>query len=176
MRRAIVSAASLGALSAALAGCGSLSSAFGPGGGFLSSEPPSVTVQLDSRPPGAQATTSVGPACRTPCTIQVPTVQGFSVTFTLDRYAPMTVPVEVVTEGTAEFDEGGDPKRIMGEPRPSPNPVFAALEPSRPAKGKASPKRQPAAAPPPQAAKRAVAPPADSGFPPPPGGSAFPSR
>jgi len=61
---------------ASLAGCSSFSlDSFKPA-------PPMVKVALESTPPGADATTSLGPACKTPCAIDVPAPDaGFSVTF-----------------------------------------------------------------------------------------------
>ena len=41
-----------------------------------------VQVQLESTPPGADATTSLGPGCKTPCSVSVPAPDaGFTVTF-----------------------------------------------------------------------------------------------
>jgi hypothetical protein len=70
MRRVItiaVAAASLG-------GCSSFSlDSFKP-------TPPSIQVQLESTPPGADAKTSLGPSCKTPCSVSVPAPDaGFSV-------------------------------------------------------------------------------------------------
>src|SRR5882757_10221598 len=74
-----------------LAGCSSFSlDSFKP-------TPPSVQVQLESTPPGADATTSLGPACKTPCSVNVPAPDaGFAVTFALPRFQPVTVPVQVI--------------------------------------------------------------------------------
>ena len=48
-----------------LAGCSSLSlDAF-------KATPPTVQVQLESVPPGADAQTSLGPGCKTPCSVDV---------------------------------------------------------------------------------------------------------
>ena len=62
MRRVIVIAVA----GASLAGCSSFSwDAFKPA-------PPTVQVQLESVPPGADARTSLGPGCKTPCSVAVP--------------------------------------------------------------------------------------------------------
>ena len=64
---------------ASLAGCSSLSF------DSFKSAPPMVKVALESVPPGADATTSLGPACKTPCSIDVPAPDaGFSVTVAFD--------------------------------------------------------------------------------------------
>ena len=87
MRRVIVIAAA----GASLAGCSSFSlDSFTPA-------PPTVQVQLDSIPSGADAKTSAGPGCKTPCSIAVPAASGdFTVTYTLNRFQPVTVPVQVI--------------------------------------------------------------------------------
>ena len=73
-----------------LAGCSSFSTdSFKP-------TPPTVQVQLDSIPPGADAKTSLGPGCKTPCSVAVPAVDsGFAVTYTLNKFLPVTIPVQV---------------------------------------------------------------------------------
>jgi hypothetical protein len=88
------------------------------------SSPTPVTVQFDSTPPGADVVTSVGPGCKTPCSIPVATETGFSATFNLAKYQPVTVPVSVtrvpgdlVTAASTVVD---------------PNPVVAELQPLAP--------------------------------------------
>ena len=118
------------AVAGALGGCSSFSmDAFKP-------TPATVEVQLDSVPPGADAVTSVGPGCKTPCMVAVAAPDsGFSVTYTLNKFQPATVPVQVV--------------RVPGDfSSPAvttldPNPVIAELKP---------------AGPPPKAARKAVTP------------------
>jgi hypothetical protein len=84
MRRAIAIAVA----GTSLAGCSSLSF------DSFKSAPPLVKVALESTPTGADATTSLGPACKTPCSIDVPAPDaGFSVTFAMPRFQPVTVPV-----------------------------------------------------------------------------------
>ena len=115
MRRVIVIAVA----GASLAGCSSFSlDAF-------KSTPPTVQVQLDSVPPGADAQTSLGPACKTPCSVAVVAPEsGFSVTYTLGKSQPVTVPVQVI-HNPGDFST---PASTMIDP----NPVVAELQPAGP--------------------------------------------
>src|SRR6266850_3088050 len=115
MRRVIViAAAGIG-----LAGCSSFSwDAF-------KATPPTVQVQLESTPPGADATTSLGPACKTPCSVAVSAPDsGFSVTYTLNRFQPVTIPVQV---NRIPGDFSSPPSTTI-----DPNPVVAELQPAGP--------------------------------------------
>jgi hypothetical protein len=102
-----------------LAGCSSFSlDSFKP-------TPPLVQVQLESAPPGADATTSLGPGCKTPCSVSVPAPDaGFAVTFALPRFQPVTVPVQVI-RNPGDFTS---PATTTIEP----SPVFAELKPAGP--------------------------------------------
>ncbi|SDP29505.1 hypothetical protein [Afipia sp. GAS231] len=115
MRRAIAIAVT----GISLAGCSSFSlDSFKP-------TPPPVQVQIDSVPPGADATTSLGPGCKTPCTVTVPAPDaGFAVTFALPRFQPVTVPVQVI-RNPGDF---ANPATTVIEP----SPVFAELKPAGP--------------------------------------------
>ena len=128
MRGAIVIAVA----GVSLAGCSSFSV------DALKPTPPTLQVQLDSVPPGADARTSLGPGCKTPCSVAVPAPDsGFSVTYTLNKFQPATIPVQVIripgdfsTPASTTFD---------------PNPVVAELQPAGPppkAAPKAVPKRK----------------------------------
>ena len=111
LRVIVIAVAGLG-----LAGCSSFSlDAF-------KSTPPPLQVQLDSTPQGAEARTSLGAGCKTPCSVSVtaPDSGGFSVSYTLNKYQPATVQVNVIktpgdltTAATATTD---------------PNPVVAELQ------------------------------------------------
>lgn len=160
MRKIIVVAAGLG-----LAGCSSFSM---PGMDSFKSAPPAVTVQLESLPVGAEAKTSLGQSCKTPCSLSVPAADGFSVTFSAPKYQSETVPVLVARQ---QADSSGNPDYAQGQSVATvvdPNPVYAELKPGGPPKGgKAAPKAAPKA---PKAKKPKPAPAADdeSPFPPPP--------
>jgi hypothetical protein len=104
---------------ASLAGCSSFSL------DSLKSAPPLVKVALESAPPGADATTSLGPACKTPCSVDVPAPDaGFSVTFASPKFQPITVPVQVIRN---PGDYASPPTTII-----EPSPVFAELQPAAP--------------------------------------------
>ena len=104
--------------------------------------PPTITIQLESVPPGADAVTSIGPGCKTPCSVAVPAANTFTVSYTLAKYQPATIPVPI-----------------------DPNPVVAELQPAVPPRrqvrrGPAKKKKQRAAP-----AAAAAAPAAASPFP-----------
>jgi hypothetical protein len=142
MRRAIAMAFT----GISLAGCSSFSlDSFKP-------TPPLVQVQLESAPPGADATTSLGPGCKTPCSVSVPAPDaGFAVTFALPKFLPVTVPVQVI-RNPGDFT---DPATTIIEP----SPVFAELKPAGP-----QPKVRKPMRPKPKKPKAAAAP-ADAGSP-----------
>ncbi len=163
MRRVIAIAAA----GLSLAGCSSFSM-----GDYFRSAPPTAQLQLDSQPQGADARTSLGPGCKTPCSVTVPVPDtGFSVTYTLNRFQPATVPVTVVRNPGdfitpasfnidpnpvfAQLQPAGPPpkpprKKVMRPKRPKP-PNGAAAAP--PAADTAFPAPSPAAPPPPQPAR-----------------------
>jgi hypothetical protein len=94
---------------------------------YFKSAPTSVQLQLESTPPGAEAKTSIGPSCKTPCSITLTAPEGgFTVNYTLNKFQPATVPVQVtrtpgdlLTAATTKID---------------PNPVLAELQPVTPPK------------------------------------------
>src|SRR3954462_7432060 len=143
MRRVIVSAiAGLG-----LAGCSSFSTDSLSSFSFKPT-PPIVSVQIDSIPSGADAKTSLGPGCRTPCSVLVP-AENFTVTYALNRYQPLTVPVQVINipgDFSTPASTSIDPNPVVGELQPAGPPPKAARRPMRPKK----PKPNPPPAPPPK--------------------------
>jgi hypothetical protein len=155
MRRVIAIAVA----GASLGGCSSMPS-FSSMGDYFKSTPPAIQVQLESQPPGADAKTSLGPGCKTPCSVSVPAPDtGFSVTYILPKFEPATVQVNVIRnpDGPAMTD---------------PNPVFAELRPAGP------PPRAHRAMKPKAVKKKpkATAAPAESPFPDPNAPAAAPSR
>ena len=98
MRRVIVILAS----GLALAGCAS--------GGTTPDwwpkvEPTPVSIQFESVPAGAEAKTSTGQSCQTPCALAMPPDQDFSVTFALAGRQPQTVPVQLTKPEDDPFAE-----------------------------------------------------------------------
>jgi hypothetical protein len=119
MRRVIAIAVA----GASLGGCSSFSAA--SISDYFKSTPPTIQVQLESNPPGADAKTSLGPGCKTPCSVSVAAPDtGFSVSYTLNKYQPANVPVQVI-------HNPGD-VTSSGTTVTDPNPVFAELQPAGP--------------------------------------------
>jgi hypothetical protein len=139
MRRFLVIAVA----GAGLAGCSSFSM------DAFKSAPPTVQVQLDSVPPGADAKTSPGPGCTTPCSVAVAAAaSGFSVTFTKDKFQPVTIPVQVVNipgDFSTPASTSIDPNPVVAELKPAGPPPKAVRKPMRPKKPK--PPKAAAAAP-----------------------------
>src|SRR5580692_12896936 len=118
-----------------LAGCSSFST------DYFKSTPPTMQVQIESNPPGADARTSLGQSCKTPCsvTLPVPDSAGFTVSYAMAKFQPANVPVQVVkvpgdlfTSGTAKTD----PNPVVAELQPAGPPPKAARKMMRPKKPK----------------------------------------
>ena len=143
------------------------------------SAPAATTVQFESEPAGAEAKTSTGQTCRTPCSIAVASSE-FTATFTHPGYQSQTVPVRVVASNEPIDPNTGE----AASPRLVPNPVYVELQPAPPpaaarkpvnkrprATSAAAPAAQPAAARPASATPApppAPAPAPASAWPPPP--------
>jgi hypothetical protein len=157
MRRVIVIAVA----GASLAGCSSFSmDAFKP-------TPPTMQVQIDSAPQGADAVTSLGPGCKTPCSVAVPAPDaGFSVSYTMNRFQPVTVPVQVIRipgDFTTPGSTTTDPNPVFAELRPAgppPKPARKMKKPKRPKPPKAAAAPAAAGSPFPDSAQPAPPPPA----------------
>lgn len=117
MRRVIAIAFAATSLAASLGGCSSWD--------LLKPAPTMVDIRLESNPPGADAKTSLGPGCKTPCSVAVPAPDtSFTVDFSMDKFLPQTVPVQVV-RNTGAFNTA--PPIVF-----DPNPVVAELQPAPP--------------------------------------------
>jgi len=83
---------------------------------FLKSAPQSEALAIESEPPGAEAKTSLGQICRTPCQLAVQPGSEFSVTFALSGYQTQTVSVRPEADGAG------------ATPQLAPNPVHVSLQ------------------------------------------------
>lgn len=94
-----------------------------------------ASIQLESLPAGAEARASSGETCKTPCSLSVVAAENFSVTFSLPKYQPETVPVQLLR------DPSGPGVTV------DPNPVYAELQPALPGKkgARGAPKAAPKA-------------------------------
>src|SRR5690242_3217415 len=123
---ALAGASLLGATS--LGGCSSMS------WDVFKSTPPTVQVRLESNPPGADATTSLGQGCKTPCSVSAPAPDApFTVAFALRKHQPTSVPVNAI-RNPGHFTP---PASVTTDP----NPVFAELQPAAPPKPVRKPHR-----------------------------------
>ena len=113
---------------------------------FLKSAPQSETLAIESEPPGAEAKTSLGQSCRTPCQLAVQPGSEFSVMLALSGYQPQTVSVRPEAEGASV------------PPRLAPNPVQVTLQAVTPPKKPVAKKKKPVVA----AARPAASPPVAS--------------
>jgi hypothetical protein len=127
---------------------------------FFRSTPPTEVLRIESEPPGADARSTQGQSCRTPCELTVPTGDELAVSFALNGYQPQTVQVR------PDLASGG---ATSATGRLQPNPVYAELQPTRPPPAKKSPakKKQTAkkTATPPDNQTQARTPDADSAYP-----------
>jgi hypothetical protein len=87
---------------------------------MFKSGPVTEVLRIESEPPGADARTSQGQTCRTPCELSVPTSSELAVTVAMNGYQSQTLPVRV---------EGGG-----GDSRLQPNPLYVELQPAAPVK------------------------------------------
>jgi hypothetical protein len=146
-------------------------------GDLMKTATPTVPLQFESEPPGAEVRTSGGQTCRTPCALAVPAAD-FQATYNLNGYQPQTIPVKLMPpddmRGSEEFT-------AITTPRFDPSPVVAELVKAapkkRPAKKARVAKKQqaPAATEPVEPGDGGFAPPAPStsGFNPPPASGGF---
>jgi hypothetical protein len=153
----------------AIAACGFALAACSSSGEALKTATPTIPLQFESEPAGAEVKTSGGQTCKTPCALAVPAAD-FMATFALTGFQPQTVNVKMVPPE----DPRGDTEFGPTQPRFDPNPVYAELvkapPPRRPAR-KPRPAPRPAAepearAPAPAPAQPASPPPAPSPWPP----------
>ena len=101
-------------------------------------EPKPTTTELliQSNPPGAEARTSLGASCRTPCTLPIISGSDFTVSYALNGYQPQTLTVH------SSLPKGGFAGFSASAPVIDPNPIVATLDPAAPP-AKTPPKQHP---------------------------------
>src|SRR5476649_569096 len=108
----------------------------------LKPAPAMDTVRFESEPPGAEAKTSTGQTCRTPCALALPTGAPMAVTFTLNGFQPETENIEPVSSGIGTPELRTNPVQVELTPAPpQPKPV------KKPATAKKKAAAKPAAKP-----------------------------
>src|SRR5947209_10085322 len=75
-----------------------------------------VSLTIESDPPGADAKTSLGASCRTPCMIPVPSDQSFTVSFSLNGYLPQSIQVGPRSAEVGAYDVAGAPSETYATP------------------------------------------------------------
>ena len=123
--------------SLALAACSSSSSPDWLNLGSVKPSPMMDTVRFESEPPGAEAKTSNGQSCRTPCALALPVNSPITVTFTLNGYLPESEKIEPISASLDSDFAAGSATSLR------PNPVMVELSPAPPLAQK--PTKKPAA-------------------------------
>jgi len=98
---------------------------------FFRSAPPTETLRIESEPPGADARTSQGQNCRTPCELAVQPAE-LTVTVALTGYQTQTI--VVAPEGATSQQFGPNNPPPPGA-KLAPNPVYAELQVAPPPLG-----------------------------------------
>ncbi|MGD9924136.1 MAG: PEGA domain-containing protein [Pseudorhodoplanes sp.] len=146
----------------AIVACGIALSACSSSGDLMRTATPTVPLQFESDPPGAEVKTSGGQTCRTPCALAVPAAD-FQVTYSLNGFQPQTIPVKLMPP--EDMRGSGETGLTASQPRFTPSPVVAELVKAAPRRAPAKKPRvarQPppaAAEPPPQRAEQQQPPP-----------------
>jgi hypothetical protein len=86
---------------------------------MFKSGPPTEVLRIESEPPGADARTTQGQTCRTPCELTLTTENELAITVQMAGYQPQTLPIHA------------DGK---GDSRLQPNPLYVELQPAAPVK------------------------------------------
>lgn len=125
-----------------IAACGFALTACTSSGDLLKTATPTVPLQFESEPAGAEVKTPDGQTCKTPCALAVPAAD-FTATFTLAGHQTQEVPVRLVPPEDPRLTGGGN--GLVAGPRFDPNPVAVELaretrRPARPARNKPQPR------------------------------------
>jgi hypothetical protein len=96
-----------------LAACGSSKTL--PSLDAFKPKPTTTTLLVQSNPAGADARSSLGGTCRTPCTMAIATAGDFTISFAREGYEPQTITVHsTMSEGdyTTPASPTLDPSRV----------------------------------------------------------------
>jgi hypothetical protein len=120
------------------------------------------TVRFESEPPGAEAKTSNGQTCRTPCALALPSNAPIAVTFSLNGYQPDSENLESIPNSNGFPELRPNPVQVELTPAPPPpkplkKPAAKKKTGAKPA-AKPKPKTSAAPGPAPQAQQQAPAP------------------
>jgi hypothetical protein len=121
-------------------------------------EPAKDTIRFESEPAGADAKTSTGQACRTPCALAMPADKAFTVAFTLAGYQPTNEEVKLTAMGDGSSQLRPNPVLVELTPAPPPKPKKKVRRKRTAAKPTPKPKPKPVAATPTPAAPPAPPP------------------
>jgi hypothetical protein len=102
-----------------LAACGASKTI--PGLDAFKPKPTTTILLIQSNPPGADARSSLGGTCRTPCTMTIGTAGDFTISFAHDGYEPQTITIH------STMSEGD--YTTPASPTLDPNTVSVALKP-----------------------------------------------
>jgi len=144
-----------------IAACGFALTACTSSSDLLKTATPTIPMQFESEPAGAQVKTPDGQSCKTPCALAVPAAD-FMATFTLAGHQTQEISVRLVPPEDPRLTGGV----LVSGPRFDPNPVSVELErdtrrPARPARKPAA-SAQPGQAQPSPAAKPSAAKPSSA--------------
>jgi PEGA domain len=103
-----------------MCGLGMVACSSVPGLDSLKPKPMTTVLLIQSNPAGAEARSSLGGTCRTPCTMAVGTAGDFTITLARDGYEPQTVSVHSTM---SEGDYLTAPSPVL-----APSPVYVTLE------------------------------------------------
>lgn len=92
---------------------------------YFRSAPPTEMLRIESEPPGADARTSQGQNCRTPCELTVQAAGELSVTVALNGYQTQVIAVKPDLPGSPPAGAGSPPPAVA---KLAPNPVYAELQ------------------------------------------------
>mgnify|MGYP001607017184 CR=1 FL=1 len=103
------------------------------------------TVRFESEPSGAEAKTSNGQTCRTPCALALPVNSPMTVTFSLNGYLPESESLEPIAATGSPTQLRPNP--VLVELTPAPPPPKPVKKPAPKKKATGTPAAKPAARP-----------------------------